>query len=162
MSLRLLNAWRRNKPFVHTAVDDLESFLWVLVWALVHILKEFGTTRNSTIDDLAKWLSSYSITEVMARESTIQFRWKDVVFGDLLREWLATSQKARFAIWPHVETVFGLGQDVGSQQNALNQLEECCTSVYMEFIQTGHKHLESIRRYANWTAVVEANPEWLK
>jgi hypothetical protein len=45
MAIRLLKEWRTNqegnkrgqrRPFTHTAVDDLESFLWVLVWVLVH------------------------------------------------------------------------------------------------------------------------------
>ena len=48
MSLRLLAAWARDLPIVHTAVDDLESFLWVLVWALVHIFKKIGKTSDAT------------------------------------------------------------------------------------------------------------------
>ena len=162
MSVRLLRAWACNQPIVHTAVDDLESFLWVLVWALVHIFKEFRTTRNLMIDRLADWLSSYSIPEVMMKERTIQLDWKDAVFGGLFREWLAISKEASFAIEQHVRTVIGLGHDVDRRQGAFNQLEEYCTSVYMEFIQTGHKHLESIRRYSDWKAVMEANHEWLK
>ena len=161
MSTRLLFAWLKNKPIVHTAVDDLEAFFWVLVWDLVHILKQSEKIKNSTIDVLAELLSSYSIKEVVVRELTIQ-RWKDIVFGDLFRVWLAISQKARSAIEQHVETVYGLGHDVSLQQKAFAQLEEYCRSVYMEFIQTGHKHLESIRRYSDWKAVVEANPGWLK
>ncbi|KAH9036686.1 hypothetical protein EDB84DRAFT_1268997 [Lactarius hengduanensis] len=39
ISLRLVNAWSRNVPALHTAADDLESFMWVLVWSLVHIFK---------------------------------------------------------------------------------------------------------------------------
>ncbi|KAH9037970.1 hypothetical protein EDB83DRAFT_1737424 [Lactarius deliciosus] len=31
---RLVNAWSGNKPALHTAADDLESFMWVLVWSL--------------------------------------------------------------------------------------------------------------------------------
>ncbi|KAH9026484.1 hypothetical protein EDB85DRAFT_1844617, partial [Lactarius pseudohatsudake] len=37
ISLRLVNAWAANHPALHTAADDLESFMWVLVWSLVHI-----------------------------------------------------------------------------------------------------------------------------
>ncbi|KAH9040469.1 hypothetical protein EDB85DRAFT_1850184, partial [Lactarius pseudohatsudake] len=37
MSTRLLNQWRLNRPVLRTAIDDLESFLWVLVWSLVCI-----------------------------------------------------------------------------------------------------------------------------
>ena len=163
MSLRLLSAWDEDQPIVHTAVDDLESFLWVLVWALVHILKEFGTTtRNSTVDQLAERFSSYSIPEIMMKESTIQRRWKDVVFGGLIREWLAISLDASLAVEEHVGTVFGSRNDVDLQQGAFDRLEEYCRTVYMKFIRAGNKHLESIRRYSDWKAVVDANPGWLK
>ncbi len=162
MSVRLLSAWDGDQLTVHTAVDDLESFLWVLVWALVHILKEFGTTGNSTVDQLAERLSSYSIPQIMMRESTVQRRWKDVVFGGLVREWLAISIEASLAVEQHVGAVFGSGNDVGFQKGAFDRLEEYCRTVYMEFIQTGNKHLESIRRYSDWKAVVEATPGWLK
>ena len=162
MSMRLLSAWVGDLPIVHTAVDDLESFLWVLVWALVHIFKKIAKTRNATIDVLAEWSSSYHFTNVMAREPIIQVGWKDVVFGGLLREWLNISLMARLAIERHVETVSGSGHDVDRRREAFDQLEEYCRSVYLEFIQTGHKHLENIRWYSDWDAVVEANPRWLK
>ena len=162
MSARLLSSWDQDRPIVHTAVDDLESFLWVLVWALVHILKEFGTTKNATVDLLVERLSSYSIPQIMMRESTMQRHWEDVVFGGLVREWLVISQKASFDIEQHVRTIFGSGQDVDRRQGTFGQLEEYCTSIYMEFIHTGLKHLESIRRYSDWKAVAEANPGWLE
>ena len=162
MSSRLLTAWLQNAPTVHTAVDDLESFLWVFVWVLVHILKKFEKIKNSTIDALAVSLSSYSITGVMARESIVDINWEDVVFGDLLQKWLTTSQMARKAVKQHIKTGFVLEHDVGSQQKAFDQFEEYCKTVYTEFIQTGYKHLESLRRYSDWNAVVEANPGWLK
>ena len=162
MSSRLLTAWLQNAPTVHTAVDDLESFLWVFVWVLIHILKKFEKIKNSTIDALAVSLSSYSIAGVMARESIVDINWEDVVFGDLLQKWLTTSQMARKAVKQHIKTGFVLEHDVGSQQKAFDQFEEYCKTVYTEFIQTGYKHLESIRRYSDWNAVVEANPGWLK
>ncbi|KAH8981173.1 hypothetical protein EDB92DRAFT_1756331, partial [Lactarius akahatsu] len=43
VSLRLVNTWAANRPALHTAADDLESFMWVLVWSLVHIFKKFAT-----------------------------------------------------------------------------------------------------------------------
>ncbi|KAH8990117.1 hypothetical protein EDB86DRAFT_2807421, partial [Lactarius hatsudake] len=42
MSARLLDEWRLNNLVLHTAIDDLESFLWVLVWSLVCIFKTFA------------------------------------------------------------------------------------------------------------------------
>ena len=162
MSLRLLSAWLQGKPTVHTAVDDLESFLWVFVWVLVHILKKFEKIKNLTIDVLAGLLPSYTIEKVMAREPTIDDSWEDVVFGDLLQEWLTTYKTAHKAVKQHIKTGFGLGHSVGSQKKVFNQFEEYCKTVYTEFIQTGYKHLKSIRQYSDWNAVIEANPGWLK
>ena len=163
MSARLLYSWLKNKPIVHTAVDDLESFLWVLVWALVHIfLNEIGTTGESTVDLLVESFSSYSIRQIIIRESIIERDWEGVVFGGLFRDWLAISKTASFAIEQHVKTVSGSVHDVDLRQGASDQLEEYCTSIYREFIQTGHRHLESIGQYSDWKAVAEANPAWLK
>jgi hypothetical protein len=49
---------------------------------------------------------------------------------------------------------------VDFQQGAFDRLEEYCRTVYMEYIQAGQKHLESIRRYPDWKAVVESQP-WM-
>ncbi|KAH9083530.1 hypothetical protein EDB83DRAFT_2212655 [Lactarius deliciosus] len=45
MSIRLLTGWYLGRPALHTAVDDLESFLWVLVWSLVHTFKALAKIR---------------------------------------------------------------------------------------------------------------------
>ncbi|KAH7906008.1 hypothetical protein BJ138DRAFT_1016872 [Hygrophoropsis aurantiaca] len=41
-SLRLLNAWQNSRVAVHTAIDDIESFLWVLIWALLASIRRRG------------------------------------------------------------------------------------------------------------------------
>ncbi|KAF8511365.1 hypothetical protein JB92DRAFT_2639550, partial [Gautieria morchelliformis] len=33
ISYRILDAWSINKPTLHTAIDDLESFAWVVLFA---------------------------------------------------------------------------------------------------------------------------------
>ncbi|KAH9066159.1 hypothetical protein EDB87DRAFT_1542454, partial [Lactarius vividus] len=47
IALRLIDAWSGYAPALHTAADDLESFMWVLVWSLVHIFKKVA---NITIE----------------------------------------------------------------------------------------------------------------
>ncbi|KAH9159621.1 hypothetical protein EDB89DRAFT_1864685, partial [Lactarius sanguifluus] len=47
MSMRLLEAWDYGEPALHAAVDNLESFLWVLIWSIVYIFKKFVTMTNS-------------------------------------------------------------------------------------------------------------------
>jgi hypothetical protein len=37
LSLRVLECWYERKVHEHTAIDDLESFVWVLVWCILSI-----------------------------------------------------------------------------------------------------------------------------
>ena len=43
----LLVALAMGMPGLHTAVDDLESFLWVLVWSLIHIFTKSAKTTDT-------------------------------------------------------------------------------------------------------------------
>ncbi len=88
MSLRLLAAWQLGKTTIHTALDDLESFLWLLIWGIVHTTKDIegAKTANRGIegmldawsDDVISNLNKYYVTEKM---------WEDAVFGGLIEEW---------------------------------------------------------------------------
>jgi len=84
-------------------------------------LKEFGTTRNLALDHLVERLSSNTISLIIARASTVEGNWRDVIFGDLIQEWLDISQKARKAI---SRTTFGSGNDMNFQPAAFDKLEE--------------------------------------
>ena len=46
MSSRLLRALQWDERVLHTPADDLESFLWVLVWSLVYILTSKKEDNN--------------------------------------------------------------------------------------------------------------------
>jgi hypothetical protein len=46
MSTHLLTAWNARAQALHTAADDLESFLWVLIWSLNNIFKMVATITN--------------------------------------------------------------------------------------------------------------------
>ena len=52
MFLRLLEALLGRKTIIHNALDDLESFLWVLIWGIVHASKDIegAKTVNGGID----------------------------------------------------------------------------------------------------------------
>src|SRR6266849_9391227 len=94
LSMRLLTLWQLQATTIHTALDDLESFLWVLIWGIVNASKDIegAMTANKGIElmldawsgDMAKNMDKYSIAE---------YNWKDAVFGDLIQEWLKTFQK---------------------------------------------------------------------
>ena len=40
VSMRILSAWSMKEKIIYTALDDLESFLWLLIWCIVHATKD--------------------------------------------------------------------------------------------------------------------------
>jgi hypothetical protein len=42
MSLRLVDVWLFMDPYHHTAIDDLESFLWLTIWCIYRIIEDKG------------------------------------------------------------------------------------------------------------------------
>jgi hypothetical protein len=47
MSFRLLDAWQLRETIIHTAIDDLESFLWLLIWGIVHASKDIEGAKGA-------------------------------------------------------------------------------------------------------------------
>ncbi|KAH8997245.1 hypothetical protein EDB92DRAFT_1400769 [Lactarius akahatsu] len=138
MSTRLLDAWDLGEPALHTAVDDLESFLWVLIWSLVYIFKKFATMTNldSIIHRLGHALSSRKFLEIIRKES-IADRWTDKVFGDLIRDWLRIPVTSRTDVRELQETSLGLvndGDTSDAQKRIFDELDERCGKAYKEFI----------------------------
>ncbi|KAI9447959.1 hypothetical protein H4582DRAFT_44012 [Lactarius indigo] len=157
MSLRLVQAWSRNQPALHTAVDDLESFLWVLVWSLVHIFKKSATITNESavINDLAGAFSSYRHRDVLSKYLTIRNEWPDEVFGGLIREWLMICDDSRVFLRNLERTLSESINNTDSQRKAWDELEKHCGEVYIEFIRAGYRHFKHIRTYRDWKQVVD-------
>ncbi|KAH8983755.1 hypothetical protein EDB92DRAFT_1557930 [Lactarius akahatsu] len=156
--MRLINAWARNRPALHTAVDDLESFMWVLVWSLVHRFKkaEKITDESATINLLARACSSCDSFVILGKGVIVEF-WREKVFGDLIQEWLRISSRShRFLA--QVEKSLSASEsrnDADLQKRAWDGLEKYCGEVYFKFIRAGYAHLENIRGYRDWGAVID-------
>ncbi|KAH9163309.1 hypothetical protein EDB89DRAFT_562696 [Lactarius sanguifluus] len=159
ISLRLVNAWSANKPALHTAADDLESFMWVLVWSLVHIFKRIATITvdSAIINRLAREFSSFDTTAVLSKGFTLRL-WRDKVFGDLIEEWSEVSDDSHKFL-RRFEATFKLSaaNDMDSQKRGWDRLEKYCREVYIKFIRAGYAHLENIRGYGDWKAVIDKN-----
>ena len=91
MSVRLLNAWQGRETIIHTALDDLESFLWLLIWGIVYTSKDIQGSKTASANRgiqlmLVAWSGdvTYNRTKLAAAEDT----WEDAVFGGLIEEWL--------------------------------------------------------------------------
>ena len=78
--MRILGDWRlqalqASEPIIHTAVDDLESFLWVLIWVIAHILQnnERATSHNRGIPFLLETFSGNLIVQRSKESDASEF-----------------------------------------------------------------------------------------
>jgi hypothetical protein len=158
MSTHLLNAWDGGDQALHTAADDLESFLWVLVWSLVNIFKKVATINNrySKILRLDKALSGSNFNDILRRETLIEASWHDKVFKGLITDWLKISRHSRFTVLDYEMKLRTLKDDGDAEKDILDELDKHCGEVYEKFIRTGYEHLKTIRReYPTWRDVVD-------
>src|SRR5712672_3486129 len=95
MSTRILGACDLEETIIHTALDDLESFLWVLIWGIVHASKDIeGANNNSGIRlMLNAW--SGDVKSNWSKLTIAEVTWEDAVFGGLIKEWLCIFKTAR-------------------------------------------------------------------
>ncbi|KAH9010942.1 hypothetical protein EDB83DRAFT_379514 [Lactarius deliciosus] len=130
ISMRLVNAWAANEAALHTAADDLESFIF--------------DTRT-----------------VLSKGPTLIY-WRDKVFRDLIREWRMISNDSREFLVQVEETLSAAElNDMDSQKREWDRIEKHCGEVYIKFIRAGYAHLENIRGYGDWKAVIDKNGEQL-
>ncbi|KAF8491086.1 hypothetical protein F5888DRAFT_1620330 [Russula emetica] len=158
MSMRLLDAWQVRGTIIHTALDDLESFLWVLIWGIVHASKviEGAKIANEGIQlMLDAWSGDVNCNRT--KYSTVEISWKDAVFGDLIQEWFNTFRLASRENNRITEDMSIM--DLGSQEwdDACDELESYCKDIYKEVLESGFRYLEGVRGYSDWDKVVAAN-----
>jgi hypothetical protein len=143
---------------IHTALDDLESFLWVLLWGIVYTSKdiEAAMTANKGIQFMLDVWSGDLLTN-MAKMTAAGMLWEDAVFGDLIQEWLDIFRKANKEN-RRVTKVMSI-MHLGSQEwdDACNELESYCKDIYKEVLESGFKYLEGVRGYSDWESAVAAN-----
>lgn len=141
-------------PFEHTPIDDLESFLWVLLWLTLAIPENVGTlsqAEQSVIDHLRlPHISSHR-----GRDNHVQTLRKDIflrqstraieVLFPLIDAWFAICQKARAEVAnlqqehsPHLSQI--------NQQKYLMAVDPLTMQYFGEFILTAHEMLPDLPR----------------
>jgi hypothetical protein len=158
MSMRLLAARQLREKIIHTALDDLESFLWLLIWGIVYASKDIEGAKGAN-RGIEFMLDAWSGDVISNRSKlpTAEESWDDAVFGDLIREWLDTFRQARREnkrVTRDMSTM-----RLGSQgwDNTYNELESYCNDTYKKVLESGFRHLEGVRDYSDWDKVVAAN-----
>ena len=158
MSVRLLGAWINQWPIIQTAVDDLESFLWLLIWAIVHILKdkERATTHNIGIEIMLQTYSA-SIVSQRSKEINVECYWTDIVSRGLIQKWINIFRLARIDVQKLSQDLIETPLDSPQRGFVCSRLELYCMKIYNDILNSGFEHLEDIRKYSTWDEVVDAN-----
>lgn len=143
---------------MHTALDDLESFLWLLIWGIVRASKDIDGAKTSN-RGIQSMLNAWSgdVMSNMNKFLAAERNWRDAVFGDLIREWLDTFRKADKENRRFTEDMVIMR--LGSQEwdDACNELESYCKDIYKEVLESGFRYLEGVRECPNWNTLVAAN-----
>ena len=160
MSVRLLGAWINQWPIIQTAVDDLESFLWLLIWVIVHILKDNtkATTHNIGIKVMLRTYSeSASILSQRVKEMDVESYWADIVFQGIIQKWISIFRLARIDIQKLSQDLIETPLDSPQRGFVCSRLELYCMRIYNDVLNSGFEHLKDIRKYSTWDEVVDAN-----
>jgi hypothetical protein len=159
MSLRLLDALQQQRKVIHTALDDLESFLWLLIWCIVQASKDVEGAKkvNQGLEPMLKAWSSDYVTDHIYKGRIAQFEWRDAVFGDFIEEWFAISRKAEKENRRITKVMSRMHLDSQEWEDACSEIESYCEGVYKEVLESGFKCLEGVRKCSGWDDVVAAN-----
>ena len=156
--MRVLNASKGQRPFIHTALDDLESFLWVLIWGIVYASNDIQGARDHNLGIklmLEAWEGDNRL-----KYNTAKFNWKDAVFKGLIMEWLNILSRAHDDNQQLIEELptTPLDNQQGSKwSKECDRLEAYCTKAYEDILKSGFNHLKKVERYSTWEEVVIAN-----
>jgi hypothetical protein len=103
----------------------------------VHVLKKYGGENQASILIMERVLSRKDLMVAFSKDTVARRIWKDVVFGDLMREWAAIFKSAHDAVeslsWAISRTLVGsLGREI-----ACNKLAWVCRGVYKDVLESG-------------------------
>ncbi|KAJ7666048.1 hypothetical protein DFH06DRAFT_1040837 [Mycena polygramma] len=146
ISFASLNTWSGPVAHSHSGVDDFESFIWILIWEVLHQ----GLSRRALPHGDTERLQSLKSNEPRnladAKFTTLVFfkdeprRFKGSYLqslAKLLTEWCALAFRARLEMEELVDPE-SMGPDIASNQA---KMEELCFDTGREYVRIGFKHL---------------------
>ena len=152
--MRILNASKWQEPIIHTALDDLESFLWVLIWGIVYASKDIQGARDHNLG-IKLMLEAWEGDNRLKRSAIGS--WKDAVFKGLIMEWLGIFDRAIKETEQIVNLLPSIPLGSPTWNQACDWLESYCIRIYGDVLKSGFSHLERVSNYPDWEAVVAAN-----
>jgi hypothetical protein len=126
---------------LHTAIDDLESFAWVVLWAALH------KSRNKSITEKS-WLRALSGDDIAAvanqKIAILVDKFHPKLFSEdvqqlltLLRAWFSLANAARTKLDEFIEEHLPSsdGEDFQIPPETVHKLEELCLGYYVQYLQ---------------------------
>lgn len=151
MSRRLVESWAKENDCLHTAIDDLESFAWLVLWSALH---SAGRKPEMEIwaDDLsqdntralynAKEAISIRLTDFLVTLNLDQFSPSFSFLHPLLRDWFRISFDAQNDVNNCIA-----GRDEVLREPFHNRLEDMCFKYYTKYLTRGVEFLLEHRAY---------------
>jgi hypothetical protein len=143
LSLRVLKCWHHDQVHAHTAIDDLESFVWVLVWCILSINGSNTPDEELRIGVLR---STNMTSHIVLKEGLLQALWESAerkrassmvqIFGPFLKTCRTITSASSFAIESRLE-----------DQESVDINEELRTLTYKyfgEFLSAGAEYLAEL------------------
>lgn len=95
MSQDLIKAWNSGRRVNHTVIDDLESFVWVFVWAVFEILRSERIALHPVEETFATFMTSKNLSSILCRMDIADYVQRPdpdasdgfKLFVPLLRDW---------------------------------------------------------------------------
>jgi hypothetical protein len=154
MSLKLIHAWQIDTEHKHTAIDDLESFVWVLFWSILEILNRKGALENPEERYYRSTMMSDELAVLGARacflgkledqEICKSFSRGLEPFHKLLVGWLRLALEAQLGL----RAVMGLD---------MNGYVEHAEKTYEKYVSIGLEEIGQLPK--NWKYVKEGNDD---
>jgi hypothetical protein len=146
MSLRLLDDWQFQSKTTHTAADDMVSFLWVFIHALLFLSREIGELTQvenrwmevlNKVDNLKDMVAQKGdLLQRLVLTSTTQFSKKHSpplpLFRELLQSWTKTAASIRNEISDALED---------DPQMPVAEMEVLSKGYYRQYLDIGYAFL---------------------
>ncbi|KAH8108714.1 hypothetical protein DFH11DRAFT_1069847 [Phellopilus nigrolimitatus] len=164
ISSRIIRGWAYDKFTLFTAIDDLESFAWMVLWCALHKLKNPTMLEAFWIEFLSSntfrrvLYGKSSILDELSKEltrDTSTFSKPLMLLLPLVSKWLSVAQKAtdrldtfllafvKISQYETLEDVIADSVFANERNGFYEQLEDLCIDVYAEYLQAGVEFLKS-------------------
>jgi hypothetical protein len=131
MAIRLLDEWMSSSKnpapvFTHTAIDDLESFLWVLIWV---VLERYRRRHGEFPELAARWWSTMSSASAQVHAM------KEYIFVQIKSQDRPKLRTKLGPISPFAKLILGWGYLAIEARAVLTEMLEDPLSLTLDFYQ---------------------------